>query len=431
MKGVASVLRMRQGLVLCVALATTAAMCPSPAVAASAWGSAAYGDPPGWCTRYSDMWTATIYTNDPSVATNPERDTFYGFHPNPGYDDWYGFFYGDFRGAAGDTSGWVKLLHEQYPSHYHWNFADYGWHVHGHVKQYIAYYNWTFGGQCGLGRYGDMSPPPYMADQYGWPVVDIYVDAMPPFPPVPRVVAATPTSVSFTWDPVADQGDGTGRDQYTAGVDHYASWLTINGRSGILQSANTAAPRTIVQPLPPGEQACVHVQAFDRVKNGTADQVLCATAATPPPIPDWGPPASRVNVDPPAVGLAGFEAWLWLWPQPRRESIQESYLGAQYLITAVPIGVQWDFGDGTDARIDGLMGFGRPFPAPSQVTHVYSTQSRGGYQIRATVRYEMSWSMLAGGEWVGPYPLGTAEREVRPLPYPVVQAQPELIRLSD
>ena len=43
----------------------------------------------------------------------------------------------------------------------------------------------------------------------------------------------------------------------------------------------------------------------------------------------------------------------------------------------------------------------------------------------------MSWSMLAGGEWVGPYPLGTAEREVRPLPYPVVQAQPELIRLSD
>ena len=36
----------------------------------------------------------------------------------------------------------------------HWNFADNGWAVHGHAKQYIAYYNWTFGGQCGLGRYG-------------------------------------------------------------------------------------------------------------------------------------------------------------------------------------------------------------------------------------------------------------------------------------
>src|SRR2546423_9468225 len=110
-----------------------------------------------------------------------------------------------------------------------------------------------------------MPPPPTLPNKYGGRVVKISPAATPPFPPVPRVVAATPTSVSFTWDPVADQGDGTGRDQYTAGVDHYASWLTINGRSGILQPANTAAPRTIVQPLPPGEQACVHVQAFDRV----------------------------------------------------------------------------------------------------------------------------------------------------------------------
>src|SRR6266566_1207951 len=69
------------------------------------------------------------------VANNPERDTFYGFHPNPGYDDWYGYFYGDFRGTAGDASGWIKLLHEDYPSHYSWNFASNGWAVHGHVKQ--------------------------------------------------------------------------------------------------------------------------------------------------------------------------------------------------------------------------------------------------------------------------------------------------------
>jgi len=84
------------------------------------------------------MWVATVKTNDPLVASNPERYTFYGFHRNPGYDDWYGFFYGDFRGRPGDASGWVKLLHEDYPDHYQWNFADSGWAVHGHAKQYTS-----------------------------------------------------------------------------------------------------------------------------------------------------------------------------------------------------------------------------------------------------------------------------------------------------
>src|SRR5216683_927927 len=67
-------------------------------VGGSAWGSPTYGDPPGWCTNHSDMWTTTIVTNDPLVGTNPERATFYGFHPNPGYDDWYGYVYAPIPG---------------------------------------------------------------------------------------------------------------------------------------------------------------------------------------------------------------------------------------------------------------------------------------------------------------------------------------------
>ncbi len=110
------------------------ALVPLPVRAWSAWGRSGYGDPPGWCTNVSDMWTTSVVTNDPLVASNPERDTFYGFHADPGYDDWYGYFYGDFRGAPGDTSGWVKLLHETYPHHYHWTIGDFGWAVHGHVK---------------------------------------------------------------------------------------------------------------------------------------------------------------------------------------------------------------------------------------------------------------------------------------------------------
>src|SRR5882762_8910694 len=212
-----------------IAVGLALGLFPSSAMGRSAWGSPIYGDPPGWCTNHSDMWTTTVFTNDPLVGTNPERDTFYGFHPNPGYDDWYGYFYGDFRGSPGDASGWVKLLHENYPDHYHWNFATNGWAVHGHAKQYIAYYNWTFGGQCGVGTYGNNAPPPFMADQYGYPVVDIYVDSMPPHSPLPRVTDMTTSSVTFTWDPVGDQGDGSGKDFFSSGMDHYASWLTFNG----------------------------------------------------------------------------------------------------------------------------------------------------------------------------------------------------------
>ena len=204
------------------------------------------------------MWVATIVTNDPRVGTNPERNTFYGFHPNPGYDDWYGYFYGDFRGSPGDASGWIKLLHENYPDHYHWNFTTNGWAVHGHAKEYVAYYNWTFGGQCGLGLYGRSAPPPFMADQYGYPVVDIYVDSIPPYPPQPRVSDMTTSSVAFTWDPVDDQGDGAGRDFFSSGMDHYVSWLTLNGLPSRLQLASTSGPRTLVQlNIAPRDVACV------------------------------------------------------------------------------------------------------------------------------------------------------------------------------
>jgi hypothetical protein len=102
---------------------------------ASQWGSS-YGDPPGFCPAQSFLPTsyAVLVTNDPRVPTNPEQDTFWGIHPNPGYDDWYGYWYGDFRGTPGDASGWMHLMREPYGRSGHWNFSDYGWAVHGHAK---------------------------------------------------------------------------------------------------------------------------------------------------------------------------------------------------------------------------------------------------------------------------------------------------------
>jgi hypothetical protein len=419
---------MRRPYLLAIA-AVLAVVFPAPAVAMSPAGGAGYGDPPGWCTRFSDMWPATVVTNDPLVGTNPEKNTFSGFHPNPGYDDWYGYFYGDFRGTPGDASGWVKLLHETYPKQYSWNFATNGWAVHGHAKQYIAYYNWTFGGQCGMGRYGNLAPAPYMADQIGWPVVNIYVDSVAPFPPAPRVVAATPTSIAFAWDAVADRGDGAGRDYFEAGVDHYNSWITVDGGPP-QQVASTIAPRAITAVVRPQQSVCVHVEAVDRVGNATPDETACGTAFGAPPMPAWPPLKTAVFANPAPVGLVGLESWLWIEPRPQVIEATGTYAGMDYRIVATPIGADWDFGDGHDARLDGGASFGAAFPARSSVTHTYEAHNRSGYVVSVRVRYSVTWSALVGRSWVGPYPMGTMTEPAQSLPYSVEQAQPELVRLG-
>jgi hypothetical protein len=413
-----------------IGVAAAVGLFPSPVVAGSAWGSPRYGNPPGWCTNHSDMWTAKIVTNDPLVGMNPERDTFYGFHPNPGYDDWYGYFYGDFRGAAGDASGWVKLLHEDYPNHYQWNFASNGWSVHGHAKQYIAYYNWTFGGECGIGRYGNGSPPPYMADEFGYPVVDIYVDSVPPPAPRPAVLRVATDSVAFTWDPVVDTGDGAGADYFVAGMDHYTSWVTMNGTTQQLQMVSTIEPRIVTQArMSPGDVACVHVQAFDKVGNASHERAACSRALAAPPMPGWAELAVRVAANPGGIGLVGLDSWFWLDPAPRVVTIHETSGGTDYAITATPVSATWDFGDGRGADLAGASAYGRPYPQPSTVTHVFEAHSQPGYRVQASVRYAVSWTAAGPGRDVETHPMGVFVQTAVPLRYPVEQAQPELLRI--
>jgi len=415
---------------LAMAIGIAVGLFPSPVVATSAWGSPRYGDPPGWCTNHSDMWTATVVTNDPLVGMNPERDTFYGFHRNPGYDDWYGYFYGDFRGAAGDASGWVKLLHEDYPNHYQWNFATNGWAVHGHAKQYISYYNWTFGGECGIGRYGSGSPPPYMADEFGYPVVDIYVDAVPPQAPQPQVLRVSTDSVAFTWDPVVDVGDGAGADYFVAGMDHYTSWLTMNGSSRPVQVLWTAEPRIVTQTgMSPIDVACVHVQAFDKVQNASPERVECSRALATPPMPRWAELAARVAVNPAPIGLVGLDSWFWLDPAPHVVTIHEISGGTDFAITAAPVAAAWDFGDGGVADLPGAPAYGRPYPEHSTVAHTYEAHNQDGYQVRASVRYAVTWTASTPGRGVETHPLGMFVQTAVPLRYPVEQAQPELLRI--
>jgi len=269
-----------------------------------------------------------------------------------------------------------------------------------------------------------------MADQYGYPVVDIYVDAVPPQAPQPHVSRVTADSVSFTWDPVVDIGDGAGIDYFVAGMDHYTSWLTVGGGSQRLQLLSTPEPRTITQSgMSPLDIACVHVQAFDRVQNASAEQVACSRALATPPMPAWTAFASRVAANPGPAGLVGLGSWFWLDPSPRGLTIHEKDRGTDYSITATPRSSAWDFGDGVTASLPGPRGYGRAYPEQSPVTHVYEAHNQAGYIVRASVRYEVTWTAVLGGLTVGPYPMGAFVQEAIPLRYPVQQAQPELLRI--
>lgn len=389
------------------------------------WGAPPYPDAPYFCPNQSPMDYTTVVTNDPTVAGNPEQNTFWGWHPDPGYDDWYGHWYGDFRGTFDDDSGWVHLFRIPYGQQGYWNFSSFGWGVHGHVTQWIAYYNPTFGGQCGYGAYGAPAAPPYMADVIGWPVVDIYVDAVPPYPAQPRLTAVTTTSVSFTWDPVADRGDGGGQGYFAVGMGSYTSWLTVNGGAP-QQRATTTSPRTLTASgLTSADQVCMHVVAADLLGNAAPEGVRCATPIPPPPMPAIAPPPGTVHANPAAPGLVGFPSWFWLDPQPQPDTVTESSGGYTYQVTAAPVATTWTFGDGGQLTLDGAAGYGYAYPAQSSVAWTYEAQS-AGYAVSAVETYDVTWTVESGGTTYGPYPLGSLAGPPATLAYPVQQAQPEL-----
>jgi len=269
-----------------------------------------------------------------------------------------------------------------------------------------------------------------MADQYGYPVVDIYVDSVPPQSPRPQVLRVSTSSVTFTWDPVVDLGDGAGADYFVAGMDHYTSWVTMNGGSEPLQWLETVEPRVVTQAgMSPLDLACVHVQAFDKVQNASPEHAVCSRALATPPMPRWTELAARVAVNPAGVGLVGLDSWFWLDPAPHSVTIHEINGGIDYTITATPESATWDFGDGSVADLAGASGYGRPYPQPSSITHVFEAHAQDGYIVRASVRYAVTWTASMAGRNPETHPMGMFVQTALPLRYPVKQAQPELLRI--
>src|SRR5258708_28197350 len=102
--------------------------------------------------------------------------------------------------------------------------------------------------------------------------------------------------------------------------------------------------------MAPGEGVCVHVEAVDRVQNSAADQVSCAAPLVSPPMPAWTAPDVSVAENPARVGLVGLDTWFWLAPGPMTLTVDETYLGTRYLMTAKPIAAGWALRRGTSIQ---------------------------------------------------------------------------------
>ena len=216
-------------------------------------------------------------------------------------------------------------------------------------------------------------------------------------------------------------GDGAGADYVAVGLDHYSSWLSIDGGAPIgLQDSTT--PLRLSATATPKDTVCVFVTAADKLGNATSRQSVCGSPAGSPAVPPA--PAPGGIAANPVPGLAGLPGWFWLQPAPAPVTTQETIGGVGYRVIAEPISADWTFGDGAAAA---GAGFGSAYPTRSDVQHAYDAESAAGYVVGARVNYELSWWWQSGVGWIGPYPLGAQVVAQAGLVYPVRQAQPELV----
>jgi hypothetical protein len=137
-------------------------------------------------------------------------------------------------------------------------------------------------------------------------------------------------------------------------------------------------------------------------------------------------PRLTVGVNPDR-GLTGLASWFWLTPSNATMPPASATAGPLTVtVRAALLDVLWDFGDG--GRTDSGLGLGQPYPRQSSIGHVYQTdtyQQPGGYQVAATLRFGV-WYSVNAGPWRF---LGTKAKSYA-LSYAVNQIQPEGVPTS-
>ena len=200
----------------------------------------------------------------------------------------------------------------------------------------------------------------------------------------------------------------------------------------VVQSGVIANPGTGFQPACPPGQTGYYV--YD--SSGSFAGVLCVpttTTGTPGELALAQEASSRqawprltVGVNPDR-GLTGLASWFWLTPSNATMPPASATAGPLTVtVRAALLDVLWDFGDG--GRTDSGIGLGQAYPRQSSIGHVYQTdtyQQPGGYQVAATLRFGV-WYSVNAGPWRF---LGTKGKSYA-LSYAVNQIQPEGVPAS-
>lgn len=244
------------------------------------------------------------------------------------------------------------------------------------------------------------------------------------------------TSGSTTSAP-AGPASGTGSGPSDQGSDLIVRQIPFNalpgsvpptvGNNGVIIT-NPGLPRAA---CPPGQTGFFVAPA----NTNAAFQVVCVPNQAPPPPQaaavsplqlaqdasarqPW--PNLQLSVNP-GIGLAGLATWFWCAGSAAMPDASATSGPLTVTVHATFSDVTWGFGDGSGASGD----LGRAFPTPSDIQHVYQTDSAGlaqGYQLVASVRWRVTFS-VNGGPFTD---LGFKTRDFT-RSYPVEQLQPQAV----
>ena len=143
-----------------------------------------------------------------------------------------------------------------------------------------------------------------------------------------------------------------------------------------------------------------------------------------------------IHASPRLTGLTGAASWFWLDPAPGTEELSVSLAGETVTVSAEPVTVEWQFGDGTSLA----GGPGRPYepgsPPEGAVVRVYQTrclpgdQGRNpyvlascgstGYPVDATIVWRITFSARGPVDATGALPTRTTATSIA---YPVSEAR--------